>query len=71
MVVVGEALVAIAVGVLLGVAVTAVNLAGVAGALGVLSAPVGVAVPWEVLGACVGACVGVGGVVAVASAGVR
>ncbi|WNZ09540.1 ABC transporter permease [Streptomyces sp. 11x1] len=70
-VVVGEALAAIAVGVLLGVAVTAVNLAGVAGALGVLSAPVGVAVPWEVLGACVGACVGVGGVVAVASAGVR
>ncbi|MFF7393150.1 FtsX-like permease family protein [Streptomyces scabiei] len=70
-VVVGEALAAIAVGALLGVAVTAVNLAGVAGALGVLSAPVGVTVPWEVLGACVGACVGVGGVVALASAGVR
>ncbi|MDX3646032.1 FtsX-like permease family protein, partial [Streptomyces sp. MB09-02B] len=37
-VVVGEALVAVAVGVLLGAAVTAVNLAGVAGALGMLSA---------------------------------
>ncbi|SFN88793.1 putative ABC transport system permease protein [Streptomyces sp. cf124] len=69
-VVVGEALVAVAAGVLLGIAVTAVNLAGVAGALGVLSAPVGVTVPWEVLGACVGACVAVGGVVAVAGVGV-
>ncbi|ULR52531.1 ABC transporter permease [Streptomyces deccanensis] len=68
-VVVGEALVAVVVGVLLGVAVTAVNLAGVAGALGMLSAPVGVAVPWEVLGVCVGACVAVGGVVAVAGVG--
>ncbi|MEE1835129.1 ABC transporter permease [Streptomyces sp. SP17KL33] len=68
-VVVGEALVAVVVGVLLGVAVIAVNLAGVAGALGLLSAPVGVAVPWEVLGACVGACVAVGGVVAVTGAG--
>ncbi|MDT0568942.1 ABC transporter permease [Streptomyces sp. DSM 3412] len=70
-VVVGEALVAVVVGVLLGAVVTVVNLAGVAGALGVLSAPVGVAVPWEVLGACVGACVGVGGVVAMVGVGVR
>ncbi|QYX78346.1 ABC transporter permease [Streptomyces akebiae] len=69
-VVVGEALVAVVVGVLLGAAVTVVNLAGVAGALGMLSAPVGVAVPWEVLGACVGACVGVGGMVAVVGVGV-
>ncbi|MGW1670128.1 FtsX-like permease family protein [Streptomyces sp. NPDC002324] len=64
-VVVGEALVAVLVGVALGAAVTVVNLAGVAAALGVLSAPVGVSVPWEVVGACVGAC----GVVAVVAAG--
>ncbi|WP_326579438.1 ABC transporter permease [Streptomyces sp. NBC_00481] len=64
-VVVGEALVAVLVGVVLGVAVTAVNLAGVVGALGMVSAPVGVAVPWEVAGACVGVC----GVVAVVAAG--
>ncbi|UUU31827.1 ABC transporter permease [Streptomyces sp. CA-210063] len=60
-VVVGEALVAVVVGVVSGVAVTVVNLAGVVGALGVLAAPVGVAVPWEVVGGCVGVC----GVVAV------
>ncbi|WP_405960529.1 ABC transporter permease [Streptomyces sp. NBC_00024] len=64
-VVVGEALVAVLVGVVLGVAVTAVNLAGLVGALGMVSAPVGVAVPWEVAGACVGVC----GVVAVVAAG--
>lgn len=66
-VVVGEALVAVLVGVVLGVAVTAVNLAGVVGALGMVSAPVGVAVPWEAAGACVGVC-GVVAVVAVAGA---
>lgn len=64
-VVAGEALVAVLVGVVLGVAVTAVNLAGVVGALGALAAPVGVMVPWEVVGACVGVC----GVVAVVAAG--
>ncbi|MDX3582887.1 ABC transporter permease [Streptomyces europaeiscabiei] len=64
-VVVGEALVAVLVGVVLGMAVTAVNLAGVVGALGSLAAPVGVMVPWEVVGACVGVC----GVVAVVAAG--
>ncbi|MEH0635472.1 ABC transporter permease [Streptomyces bottropensis] len=64
-VVVGEALVAVLVGVVLGAAVTVVNLTGVAAALGVLSAPVGVRVPWEVVGACVGAC----GAVAVVAAG--
>ncbi|MDX2530384.1 ABC transporter permease [Streptomyces europaeiscabiei] len=64
-VVVGEALVAVLVGVVLGTAVTAVNLAGVVGALGALAAPVGVMVPWEVVGACVGVC----GVVAVVAAG--
>lgn len=63
-VVVGEALVAVLVGVVLGMAVTAVNLAGVVGALGSLAAPVGVMVPWEVMGACVGVC----GVVAVVAA---
>ncbi|MDX2552854.1 ABC transporter permease [Streptomyces stelliscabiei] len=63
-VVVGEALVAVLVGVALGAAVTVVNLAGVAAALGVLSAPVGVRVPWEVVGACVGACGVVAGVAA-------
>ncbi|MEH0625175.1 hypothetical protein QBA36_07170 [Streptomyces stelliscabiei] len=60
----GEALVAVLVGVALGAAVTVVNLAGVAAALGVLSAPVGVRVPWEVVGACVGACGVVAGVAA-------
>ncbi|MDX3620023.1 FtsX-like permease family protein, partial [Streptomyces europaeiscabiei] len=64
-VVVGEALVAVLVGVVLGMAVTAVNLAGVVGGLGGLAAPVGVMVPWEVVGACVGVC----GVVAVVAAG--
>ncbi|KFF96990.1 ABC transporter permease [Streptomyces scabiei] len=65
-VVVGEALLAVLVGVVLGVAVTAVNLAGAVGALGALSAPVGVVVPWEVVGACVGVC---GGVAVVAVTG--
>ncbi|UUU24053.1 ABC transporter permease [Streptomyces sp. DSM 40750] len=66
-VVAGEALVAVVVGVVLGAAVTAVNLAGVVGALGVLSAPVGVVVPWDVVGGCVGVC-GVVAVVAVVGA---
>ncbi|MEU1554543.1 ABC transporter permease [Streptomyces scabiei] len=70
-VVVGEALVAVLVGVVLGGVVTAVNLAGAAGALALLSAPVGVAVPWGVVGACVGACGVVAGVAAVGGAGVR
>ncbi|WP_200304477.1 FtsX-like permease family protein [Streptomyces adelaidensis] len=64
-VVVGEGLVGVVVGVLLGVGVTAVNLAGVAGALGVLSAPVGVEVPWGVVGGCALVC----GVVAVGAVG--
>lgn len=65
-VVVGEALVGVVVGVVLGADVTVVHLAGVMGALGVLSAPVGVAVPWGVVGGCVAAC----GVVAVVVSGV-
>jgi putative ABC transport system permease protein len=63
-VVVGEALVAVGVGAGLGVGVSAVNLGGLAGALGVLGAPVRVGVPWGVVGACVGACAGVGVVAA-------
>ncbi|MET7484091.1 FtsX-like permease family protein [Streptomyces sp. NPDC005538] len=63
-VVVGEALVSVGVGAGLGVGVSAVNLAGSAGALEVLGAPVGVGVPWGVVGVCVGACAGIGVVAA-------
>ena len=59
-VVAGESVLGVCVGVLLGGAVTAVNLAGLCVALGRLSAPVGVAVPWDAVGACVGVCVVVG-----------
>lgn len=52
----GEALLAVAVGAALGLAVTAVNLAGAALALGRLSAPVAARVPWAALGMCVGSC---------------
>jgi len=55
----GEALLAVAVGALLGLAVTAVNLAGTATALGRLAAPVVVDMPWTVLGICVGGCAAV------------
>ncbi|MGW0711085.1 FtsX-like permease family protein [Streptomyces sp. NPDC002643] len=63
-VVVGEAVVGVAVGAGLGVAVGVVNLGALAGALGMLSAPVGVAVPWGVVGVCVGGCAVVAGIVA-------
>lgn len=63
-VVVGEALVGVGVGAGLGVGVSAVNLGGLAGALGVLGAPVGVGVPWGVVAGCVGGCAGVGVVAA-------
>ena len=56
-VVAGEAVLGVGVGALLGGLITGVNLAGVAAALGRLSAPVGVDVPWQVVGGCVGACV--------------
>ncbi|GGX64950.1 FtsX-like permease family protein [Streptomyces fructofermentans] len=59
-VVVGESVAAVCLGVLLGGAVAAVNLAGLGAALGRLSAPVAVAVPWEALGICAAACVAVG-----------
>ncbi|WP_406474981.1 FtsX-like permease family protein [Streptomyces sp. NBC_01615] len=55
-VVVGEAVVGVWVGAVLGGAVAGVNLVGVAAALGRLSAPVGVVVPWGLVGGCVGAC---------------
>ncbi|MGV9880766.1 FtsX-like permease family protein [Streptomyces sp. NPDC003006] len=69
MVVTGEALVAVAAGTLLGLAVTAVNLGGLSAGLARLSVPTGVAVPWDVVGVAVGVC----GVVAAgaATAGAR
>ncbi|MPY52124.1 FtsX-like permease family protein [Streptomyces sp. K1PN6] len=62
--VVGETLLAVAVGAGLGLAVTAVNLAGPASALGRLSAPVTVDVPWGVIAGCAGACAVIAGVTA-------
>ncbi|MEV6589950.1 ABC transporter permease [Streptomyces acidicola] len=62
--VVGETLLAVAVGAGLGLAVTAVNLTGPASALGRLSAPVTVDVPWGVIGGCAGACAVIAGVTA-------
>ncbi|WP_406862310.1 FtsX-like permease family protein [Streptomyces sp. HUAS MG47] len=55
-VVAGESLLAVVIGSLLGVAVTAVCLGGLAAALAALSAPVAVAVPWGVVGAAAGTC---------------
>ncbi|WP_418958346.1 FtsX-like permease family protein [Streptomyces tritici] len=55
-VVTGEALLAVAIGALLGAAVAAVCLGGLAAALAALSAPVAVAVPWGVAGVASGAC---------------
>jgi len=52
----GEALAAVAAGALIGLAVTAVNLAGLAAGLASLSVPAGVAVPWGEVGICVGVC---------------
>ncbi|MFE0172434.1 FtsX-like permease family protein [Streptomyces sp. NPDC059002] len=69
-VVAGEAVVAVAVGALLGLAVTAVGLGGLAAGLARLSVPVGVGmgvgVPWGVVGVGVGVC----GVVGAGVAGV-
>nr|WP_055700877.1 MULTISPECIES: ABC transporter permease [Streptomyces] len=56
LVVAGEALVAVAAGALLGLAVTAVNLGGLSAGLARLSAPAGVSVPWDALGAGAGVC---------------
>ncbi|MGW2914355.1 FtsX-like permease family protein [Streptomyces asoensis] len=51
-----EALTAVAAGGLLGLAVTAVDLAALAGALRLLSAPAAVVLPWTALGWTTGAC---------------
>ncbi|MGW0534271.1 FtsX-like permease family protein [Streptomyces sp. NPDC003032] len=56
MVVTGEALVAVAAGALLGLAVTAVNLGGLSAGLARLSVPTGMAVPWDVVGLVVAVC---------------
>ncbi|MDQ0844197.1 ABC transporter permease [Streptomyces sp. V1I6] len=58
-VVTGEALLSVAVGTVLGAAITAVNLAGLGTALAALSAPVTVVVPWGTAGAALGACAAV------------
>ncbi|MGW2178522.1 ABC transporter permease [Streptomyces sp. NPDC001732] len=55
-VVAGETLFAVGLGALLGLAVTAVNLAGVGAALASLSAPVEVSVPWSLMGGAAGVC---------------
>ncbi|MGW0468825.1 FtsX-like permease family protein [Streptomyces sp. NPDC003027] len=55
-VVTGEAGVAVAIGAALGLAVTAVNLAGLGAGLVALSAPVAVTVPWGAVGAAAGVC---------------
>ncbi|MFF9869250.1 FtsX-like permease family protein [Streptomyces sp. NPDC013953] len=51
-----ETLVAVGIGAVLGAAVTAVNLSGLAAALAALSAPVTLALPWTVLAASLAAC---------------
>lgn len=55
-VVTGEALFAVAIGTVLGAAVTAVNLGGLSAALWTLSAPVETTVPWLALGTAVLVC---------------
>lgn len=62
-VVTGEAGLAVAIGAVLGLAVTAVNLGALGAGLGALSAPVSLSVPWGAVGAAAGAC----GAVAVAA----
>lgn len=52
----GEALLAVAVGTVLGALVAAVDLAGMAAALSSLGAPVAMAVPWEAAASAAGVC---------------
>ncbi|MEV8532511.1 FtsX-like permease family protein [Streptomyces sp. NPDC051211] len=52
----GESLMVVTVGAVTGALVAALNLFGLWGALGLLDAPAAVAVPWDALGAVVGAC---------------
>ncbi|MFF2434769.1 FtsX-like permease family protein [Streptomyces sp. NPDC058107] len=70
-VVAGETLFAVGLGAVLGIAVTAVNLAGLGAALATLSAPVTVAVQWPVVGGTAGACAVVAVVAAMAPKAVR
>ncbi|MEU6676839.1 ABC transporter permease [Streptomyces sp. NPDC046925] len=60
MVVAGESLLAVAVGTVLGLMVTAVNLSALSTGLTRLSAPAGVVVPWETVGVAAGVCAVVG-----------
>ncbi|MFF0477973.1 FtsX-like permease family protein [Streptomyces sp. NPDC004284] len=65
-VVTGEAALAVAIGTLLGLAVTAIVLAALGAGLAALSAPVALVLPWPVVGAAAGVCAAV----AVAASGV-
>ncbi|GGV55047.1 ABC transporter permease [Streptomyces longisporoflavus] len=58
----GESLLAVALGTTLGLAVTALNLGALSTGLAQLSAPAGIVMPWEMVGAAAGVCalVGVG-----------
>ncbi|MEU6765377.1 ABC transporter permease [Streptomyces sp. NPDC046853] len=60
MVIAGESLLAVAVGTVLGLMVTAVNLSALTTGLARLSAPAGVVVPWETVGVAAGVCAVVG-----------
>ncbi|MEV4944173.1 FtsX-like permease family protein [Streptomyces sp. NPDC053755] len=55
-VVTGEAALAVAIGTVLGLAVTAVPLAALGAGLAALSAPAALALPWEAVGAAAGVC---------------
>ncbi|MFD7323680.1 FtsX-like permease family protein [Streptomyces sp. NPDC059875] len=58
-VVTGEAGLAVAIGAVLGLAVTAVNLGALGAGLAALSAPVSLTVPWAAVGTAAGACAAV------------
>ncbi|WP_409058901.1 FtsX-like permease family protein [Streptomyces sp. SYP-A7185] len=60
LVIAGESLLAVAVGTALGLAVTLLNLGTLSAGLSRLSAPAGVAVPWDMVGLAAGVCAAVG-----------
>ncbi|MGW5734862.1 MULTISPECIES: ABC transporter permease [Streptomyces] len=60
LVIAGESLLAVAVGTALGIAVTLLNLGTLSAGLSRLSAPAGVAVPWDMVGLAAGVCAVVG-----------
>ncbi|WP_371527994.1 ABC transporter permease [Streptomyces sp. NBC_01283] len=60
LVIAGEALLAVAVGTVLGLAVTLLNLAALTAALTRLSAPAAMTVPWDMVGLAAGVCAVVG-----------